>query len=74
MKKRISVLILSFCTLIAFGYSLGGLGGYLVGRGRPLMIISGLVIGTLSAILAFYIWNMYLDEIAVEDEKLRKNS
>ena len=74
MKKRISVIIRSFCNLIAFGYSLGGLGGYLVGRGRPLMIISGLVIGTLSAILAFYIWNMYLDEIAVEDEKLRKNS
>lgn len=74
MKKRILVLILSFGTIVAFGYSLGGLGGYLVGHGRPLVIIVGLLIGVLSAILAFHIWGKYLNEIAAEDAELKKTS
>lgn len=74
MKKRILVLILSFGTIVAFGYSLGGLGGYLVGQGRPLVILGGLLIGILSAILAFHVWGKYLDEIATEDAELKKVS
>ncbi len=74
MRKRILVLILSFSTIVAFGYSLGGLGGYLVGQGRPFIAFCGLIIGVLSSILAFRVWGKYLEEIAAEDAKSKETS
>ena len=63
MYKRISVLFLSFITMVAYGYALGGLFGYSYGHGRPLVIAAGLAGGTLSAWLAFKIWRSYLNDI-----------
>ena len=73
MLKRLLVLFLSFGTIIAFGYSLGGLGGYMFGQGKPLVIAAGLVGGLVSGALALIIWRTYLNDIEREDaeEKLR---
>jgi hypothetical protein len=58
---RISILCLSFGAMIGYGYALGGLGGYLFGRGKPLVIAAGLAGGTVSALLALKIWRIYLN-------------
>lgn len=71
MCKRLLVLVLSFGTLIAFGYALGGLGGYFFDRGRPLIIAAGLGGGIVSALLALKIWRLYLDDLEKEDEETR---
>ena len=69
MRKRLMVLFLSFGTIIAFGYALGGLGSYMFGEGRPLVIAAGLIGGALSAILAMKIWRTYLDDIERENKE-----
>ncbi len=72
MNRRISVLCLSIGTIVAYGYALGGLGGYMFGRGRPLLVAAGLIGGTLCAWLALHIWRVYLDEIAAEDAEIER--
>jgi hypothetical protein len=69
MWKRLLVLFLSFGTIIAFGYALGGLGGYMFDRGKPLVIAAGLGGGILSALLALKVWRVYLDDLEKEDKK-----
>jgi hypothetical protein len=69
MFKRISVLLLSFGSIIGYGYALGGLGGYLFDRGRPLVIAAGLIGGTISAIAAIAVWRRYLEDIRRECEE-----
>ena len=64
MQKRLLVLFLSFGTIIAFGYALGGLGGYMFGEGKPLVIAAGLTGGALSGFMALRIWRSYLDKEA----------
>ena len=71
MLKRLSVLFLSFGTIIAFGYALGGLGGYMFGKGKPLVIAAGLVGGVVSGALALIIWRTYLNDIAREDAEAK---
>lgn len=71
MCKRLLVLFLSFGTIIAFGYALGGLGGYMFDRGKPLVIAAGLIGGIFSAFLALKIWRTYLDDIDRENEETR---
>ncbi len=63
------VLFLSFGTIIAFGYALGGLGGYIFDRGKPLVIAAGLGGGIISALLALKIWRIYLDDLEEEEEE-----
>ena len=63
MRKRLLVLFLSFGTIIAFGYALGGLGSYMFGEGKPLVIAAGLTGGALSGFMALRIWRSYLDDI-----------
>lgn len=67
MQKRLLVLFLSFGTIIAYGYALGGLGGYMFGEGRPMVIAAGLLGGTALAVAALKIWRIYLDDIERED-------
>ncbi len=67
MHKRLLVLFLSFGTIIAFGYALGGLGGYIFDQGKPMMIAAGLAGGIVSAFLALKIWKSYLDDIEREN-------
>lgn len=63
------VLFLSFGTIIAFGYALGGLGGYMFDRGKPLVIAAGLGGGIVSALLALKVWRIYLDDMEREDKE-----
>ena len=71
MCKRLLVLFLSFGTIIAFGYALGGLGGYMFDQGKPLVIAAGLIGGVVSAILALKIWRTYLNDIDRENEEAK---
>lgn len=71
MRKRLLVLFLSFGTIIAFGYALGGLGGYMFDQGKPLVIAAGLIGGVVSAILALKIWRTYLNDIDRENEEAK---
>lgn len=70
MNKRLVVLFLSFSTIIAYGYALGGLGSYAMGVPKPLPIAAGLIGGTLCAYLALKIWRLYLTEIEAENKRL----
>lgn len=63
------MLLLSFGSIIGYGYALGGLGGYLFDRGRPLVIAAGLIGGTISAIAAIAVWRRYLEDIRRECEE-----
>lgn len=65
------VLFLSFGTIIAFGYALGGLGGYIFDRGKPLVIAAGLGGGIVSALLALRVWRIYLDDLEKEDKRTK---
>ena len=69
MTKRLLVLFLSFGTIIAFGYALGGLGGYMYDKGKPLVIAAGLIGGCASAAAAMKIWRSYLTDIEADDAK-----
>ena len=71
MCKRLLALILSFGTIFAFGYALGGLGGYMFDQGKPLVIAAGLIGGVVSAILALKIWRTYLNDIDRENEEAK---
>jgi hypothetical protein len=58
--KRLAVLLLSIGTLVLYGHAIAGLGG---GDGRPFMIAYGLVGGTATAIVALFVWKLYLREL-----------
>lgn len=65
---RLIVTFLSIGTLIAYGYALAGLGGYLVGKGHLSYIIWGLLLGTFSAIAAIFLWHRHAHEFYMDDE------
>lgn len=69
MKKRIAVLILSFATIIAYGYALGGLGSYAMGVPKPVPIALGLTGGTVCGYAAIKIWRVYLAELEKENQE-----
>ncbi len=71
MTKRLSVLFLSFATIICYGYALGGLGSYALGVPKPVPTAAGLVCGTLCAFLAIKIWRRYIEEIE-EEQRARE--
>lgn len=68
MNKRLIVLVLSFTTLICYGYALGGIGAYFMGKEKPLVIAGGLVGGTFCLWLAMKLWKQFLAEIEEESE------
>ena len=70
--KRIATMICSVAVMVCFGYAIGGAGGYLIGRGRPLVILLGLAGGAVFTCAAFAIWRLYLKDIEVlngQDER-----
>ena len=70
MQKRLLVLFLSFGTIIAFGYALGDLGGYMCSeRASLLLSLAGLTGGALSGFMALRIWRSYLDDIEGRTKK-----
>lgn len=75
--KRITVLVLSFVTLICYGKAIKGLAGYLVGKGNPLLIVGGMILGTLCAYFSMKVWQSYLidlTEIIDETKENQKNN
>lgn len=66
MNKRLIVLVLSFATIICFGYALGGVGAYVMGKEKPLVIAGGLIGGSLCLLLALKLWRQFLDETEKE--------
>lgn len=68
MNKRPVVLILSFATLICYGYGIGGVGALLLGRPKPLVIAAGFLGGSFCLWLAFRLWRQFLDEVEKEAE------
>lgn len=59
LHMRFIVLLLSIGTLVAYGYALAGLGGYLWGKGSMDYIVWGLILGTLSAVIALILWKKH---------------
>lgn len=68
MNKRLIVLILSFATLVGYGYAIGGVGALVLGRPRPFVIAAGFIGGSFSLWLAFRLWRQFLDEVEKEAE------
>jgi hypothetical protein len=60
--KRVATLICSMLTIICMGYAVGGAGGYLAGKGRPLAILLGLAGAAVSACASFSVWRSYLKD------------
>ena len=73
--KRIATLLCSIGTIVGYGYLLAGTGGYLLGRGRPLIAVLGFLSGTALAFVAIKIWRSYLVDIDLLEvqEKNSKN-
>ncbi|MDD2206467.1 MAG: hypothetical protein WCQ97_04230 [Aminobacterium sp.] len=70
---RQCVLLLSFATIICYGYALAGLGGFFLGKGNVLYIGLGLPGGTVCGILAIWLWKKYLHALQEEND-LYKNA
>lgn len=66
MNKRLIVLVLSFATIICFGYALGGVGAYVMGKEKPLVIAGGLIGGGFCLLLALKLWRQFLEETEKE--------
>lgn len=64
MVLRQLVLYLSLAALLAYGYALAGLSGHLVGRGRNDYIAWGLIVGSICAVFALFLW--WHDELSGE--------
>lgn len=60
---RLLTLILSVATLALYGRAIAGLGGFLFGKGRIDYIVEGILLGSLSALIAFWTWKRYLAEL-----------
>lgn len=61
--KRIATLLCSMGTIVSYSYLIGGMGGYLMGRGRPFVALTGFVVGSLLAFIAIKIWRSYLEDV-----------
>ena len=72
--KRIATLLCSIGTLVGYGYLVGGFGGYLLGRGRPMTAAAGFLAGSALAYAAVRIWRSYMDDLSRLDETGGKNS
>ena len=68
---RLVVLFLAIGTVVLYAHALAGLGGYLLGNGRPWMIIYGLSGGTCTAVLALWLWKKYLLSLVDDGEDHR---
>ena len=53
------VTLLCIATIVAYGYAIAGMGGYLVGHGNMLYIVLGLAGGTGCGALALYLFKKH---------------
>lgn len=61
--KRIATLLCSAGTIVGYAYLIGGAGGYLFGKGKPLHAALGFVVGSILAVVAIKIWRSYLIDV-----------
>ncbi|MDO4218853.1 MAG: hypothetical protein Q4C78_02560 [Synergistaceae bacterium] len=66
--KRLLVMILSFMTIICFGYSLGALGVTAIRSPHWKLVFLWLFCGLLSAFCAITLWKSYLKELEAEKQ------
>ncbi len=66
---RLIVTVLSMGTVVAYGYALAGLGGFLFGRGSLHYIIGGLIGGTICGAAAIILWRKNIAEFYVQDRE-----
>ncbi len=64
---RLIVTVLSMGTVVAYGYALAGLGGFLLGRGSLHYIIWGLIGGTICGAAAIILWRKNIASFYVQD-------
>ena len=71
---RLIILMLSILSVVAFGHALAGFGVKLLGMeiNYP-YLIGGLLGGTISAILAIYLWKLWLRKEAMLAEQMQQN-
>jgi hypothetical protein len=67
VAKRLTCLLCSIGTIGCYSYLIGGVGGYLFGRGRPFVALAGFVCGTLLALAAIKSWRGYLKDLDAID-------
>ncbi|MDR1137779.1 MAG: hypothetical protein LBK91_05595 [Synergistaceae bacterium] len=71
--KRIATLICSMAVIVCMGYAIGGAGGYLTGKGRPLVILLGLAGAAFFTCVSLGIWRSYLKDIAILNGRDRED-
>ncbi|MDR1471112.1 MAG: hypothetical protein LBS75_01175 [Synergistaceae bacterium] len=69
--KRLLTLMASMGAITCYGYALGGVGGYLVGQGRPFAAAAGVVSGSVLALAAVLIWKGYLSDLELLSQTTR---
>lgn len=67
--KRMATMFCSIGTLAGYSYLIGGVGGYLFDKGRPLLAAAGFIAGTLLALIALRFWKSYLVDVEILNEK-----
>ncbi|MDR3332077.1 MAG: hypothetical protein LBT08_05555 [Synergistaceae bacterium] len=61
--KRLATLFCSVGTVICYGYLIGGVGGYLAGKGRPVTAALGFFAGSALAAIAIKLWKSYMKDL-----------
>ena len=71
--KRIATLICSMLAMACLGQAIAGMGGYLVGRGRPMYVLLGLCGGAVLSCAAIAVWKSYLKDVTAADARERED-
>ncbi|MDR1134237.1 MAG: hypothetical protein LBL05_08730 [Synergistaceae bacterium] len=71
--KRIITLICSMIVMVCFGQAIAGMGGYLVGRGRPMYVLLGLCGGAAFSCAAVAVWKSYISDITAANARERED-
>jgi hypothetical protein len=71
--KRITTLICSMTVMACFGQAIAGMGGYLVGRGRPMYVLLGLCGGAVFSCAAIAVWKSYLKDVMAANARERED-
>lgn len=61
--KRFATMMCSIGTIVSYSYLIGGVGGYMFGKGRPFTAAVGFVVGTVLALIALKIWRSYMADV-----------
>ena len=59
--------------MACLGQAIAGMGGYLVGRGRPMYVLLGLCGGAVFSYAAIAVWKSYIKDITAADALERED-